>query len=60
MQDTLPHLSRAALHRCLQRHGVSRLPLSEDGQAAPKKKCKDYPIGYLPVDFAEVHTEEGR
>jgi transposase-like protein len=41
-------------------HGVSRLPLSEDGQAAPKKKFKDYSIGYLPVDFAEVHTEEGR
>ena len=25
----------------------------------PKKKFKDYPIGYLHVDFAEVHTEEG-
>jgi transposase InsO family protein len=26
----------------------------------PKKKFKDYPIGYLHVDFAEVRTEEGR
>jgi transposase InsO family protein len=28
--------------------------------AEKKKKVKDYPIGYLPVDLAEVHTEEGR
>ena len=39
---------------------MSRLPLSEEGQSAPKKKFKDYPIGYLHVDFAEVRTEEGR
>ncbi|MGI4737306.1 MAG: IS481 family transposase [Janthinobacterium lividum] len=60
LQETIPHLSRSALHRCFQRHGASRLPLSEDGQSTPKKKFKDYPIGYLHVDFAEVHTEEGR
>lgn len=23
---SIPHLSRSALHRCLQRHGISRLP----------------------------------
>ncbi|WP_345111694.1 IS481 family transposase [Hymenobacter algoricola] len=60
LQETIPHLSRSALHRCFQRHGVSRLPLSEDGQSAPKKKFKDYAIGYLHVDFAEVRTEQGR
>jgi hypothetical protein len=27
-QGTIPHLSRSALHRCFQRHGVSRLPLA--------------------------------
>jgi hypothetical protein len=26
LQLTIPHLSRSALHRCLQRHGISRLP----------------------------------
>ncbi|WP_425553134.1 DDE-type integrase/transposase/recombinase, partial [Hymenobacter algoricola] len=41
-------------------HGISRLPLSEEGQSPPKKKFKDYPIGYLHVDFAEVHTEQGK
>ena len=58
-QATIPHLSRSAPHRCFQRPGISRLPLTEDGQRPPKKKFKDYPIGYLHVDFAEVQTEEG-
>ena len=60
LQATIPHLSRSALHRCFQRHGIRRLPLSEDGQSPPKKKCKDCPIGYRRVDFAEVRTEEGK
>ena len=60
MQATIPHLARSTLHRCFQRHSTSRLPLNEDGQSPPKEKVKDYPIGYLHVDFAEVRTEEGR
>ena len=60
LQTTSPYLSRSALHRCFQRHGISRLPLNEDGQSAPKKKFKDYPIDYLQVNFAEVRTKEGR
>ena len=60
LQATIPHLSRSALHRCFQRHGISRLLLSENGQSPPKKKFKDYPICYLHVDFAEVQTEEGK
>ena len=60
LQATIPQLSRSALHRCFQRHGISRLPLNEDGQSPPKKKFKDYLIGYLHVDFAELQTEEGR
>lgn len=26
LQATIPHLTRSPLHRCLQRHGISRLP----------------------------------
>ena len=26
LQATIPHLTRSSLHRCLQRHGISRLP----------------------------------
>ena len=59
LRATIPHLSRSALHRCFQGHGIRRLPLSEAGQSPPKKRFKDYLIGYLHVDSAEVRTEEG-
>ena len=60
LQATISHLSRSALYRCFQRHGISRLPLNEDGHSPPKKKFKDYPIVYLHVDFAEIQTEGGK
>lgn len=58
LQDSIPHLTRSSLHRCLQRHGVSKLP--QEKAEAEKKKFKSYPIGYFHVDIAEVQTEEGR
>ena len=60
LQATIPRLTRSALHRLFQRHGIRRLPLTENGQSPAKKKFKAYPIGYLHVDFAEVQTEQGR
>ena len=30
LQPTMPHLTRSSLHRCLQRHGISRLPEVEE------------------------------
>jgi transposase InsO family protein len=59
LQATLPHLTRSALHRCLQRHGISRLP-DMAGEKPGKKKFKAYPIGYFHMDIAEVRTEEGK
>ena len=59
LQPTIPHLTRSSLHRCLQRHGLSRLPETEGAKPA-KKRFKPYPIGYFHIDIAEVHTEEGR
>lgn len=58
LQATIPHLTRSSLHRCLQRHGVSRLP-EVTGDKHPKKKFKTYPIGYVHIDIAEVRTTEG-
>ena len=26
LQPSIPHLTRSALHQCLQRHGITRLP----------------------------------
>jgi transposase-like protein len=59
LQPTIPHLTRSSLHRCLQRHGISRLPEVE-GDKPDKKKFKAYPIGYFHIDIAEVRTEQGK
>ncbi|VVC31127.1 Ribonuclease H-like domain,Integrase, catalytic core [Cinara cedri] len=59
LQATIPHLTRSSLHRCLQRHGISRLP-DVEGEVKAKKKFKQYPIGYFHIDIAEVRTEEGK
>ena len=59
LQATLPHLTRSSLHRCLQRHGISRLPEVE-GEKTAKKKFKSYAIGFFHVDIAEVRTKEGK
>lgn len=58
LQDSIPHLTRSTLHRCLQRHGISRLP--ETREKPVKKRFKSYPIGYFHIDIAEVRTDEGK
>ena len=59
LQPSIPGLTRSSLHRCLQRHGISRLPGME-GDKPAKKKFKAYPIGFFHMDIAEVRTEEGK
>ena len=59
LQATIPHLTRSSLHRCLQRHGIGRLPEVE-GDKPAKKKFKPYPIGFFHIDIAEVQTAEGK
>ena len=59
LQPTIPHLSRSSLHRCLQRHGILRLPDTE-GDKPQRSKFKRYPIGYFHIDIAEVRTEQGK
>jgi len=59
LQPTIRYPTRSSLHRCPQRHGISRLP-DVKGDGEPKKKFKSYPIGYFHVDIAEVQVAEGR
>lgn len=72
LQPSIPHLTRSALHRCLQRHGISRL-LDVEGPSyglqanhcravdKPKRqRFKRYPIGFFHIDIAEVQTAEGK
>jgi hypothetical protein len=41
LQATIPHPIRSSLHRCLQRHGISRL-FEMAGDKPAKKKFKGY------------------
>lgn len=40
LRDTIPNLSRSALHRCLQRHGISRLPVEETAEKRKRFKTQ--------------------
>ena len=51
LQPTIPHLTRSSLHRCLERHGISRLPEIE-GDKPKKQRFKPYLIGYFHIDTA--------
>jgi IS30 family transposase len=57
LKDMIPHLTRSNLHRCLQRHGISRLPKADREKP---KKFKDYEIGYFHIDIAELRYEGGK
>jgi transposase InsO family protein len=59
LQPAIPGLTRSSLHRCLQRHGISRLPDLE-GDKPAKRTFKSYPIGFFHMDIAEVRTGEGK
>lgn len=54
-----PPFRISAGHRCLQRHGISRLP-DVEGNKPEKRKFKTYPIGYFHIDIAEVRTAQGK
>jgi hypothetical protein len=57
LQPTIPHLTRSSLHRCLQRHGIGRLP-DVGGERPARREFKSYPIGFFHIDIAEVRTEQ--
>jgi transposase-like protein len=59
LQTTIPHLTRSSLHRCFQRHDISRLP-NVEGDKPRRSKFRAYPIGYFHIDIAEVRTEQGK
>ena len=45
LQATIPRLTRSSLHRCLQRHGIGRLP-EVQGNKPIKKAFKAYCRAY--------------
>ncbi len=59
LQATISHLTRSALHRCLQRHGISRLP-EIDGDKPKRSRFKTYPLGYFHIDLPKFTQPKGR
>jgi hypothetical protein len=53
LQATIPQLTRPSLHRCLERHGISRLPEVEADKPR-KKKFDIYPIGFFHMDRRDL------
>jgi transposase InsO family protein len=54
LQATIPTLTRSALHRCLQRHGISRLPETEGDK--PTRVAADFLRVLLKVVPYRIHT----
>ena len=59
LQPTILRLTRSSLHRCLERHGISRLPEVE-GDKPGRRRLATCPVGYFRVDPAGVQTGEGK
>lgn len=52
----IPALTRSNLHRCLQRHGISRLTdLLPEEENATRKAFKTYEPGFLHIDTAQIN-----
>jgi transposase InsO family protein len=58
LRETIPRLSRSALHRCLVRHGISRLPEGEE-KASKRRRFAETTLGYVHIDVCELRLSEG-
>jgi transposase-like protein len=59
LRESISKLSRSSLHRCLLRHGISRLPAS-DIKIAGRGKFVPTAIGYVHIDIAELRLAQGK
>jgi transposase InsO family protein len=59
LREAIPGLTRSALHRCLVRHGISRLPRDEES-ASKRGRFAETAIGYVHIDVCELRLAEGR
>jgi transposase InsO family protein len=59
LREAIPRLTRSALHRCLVRHGISRLPRDE-GNASKRGRFAETTIGYVHIDACELRLAQGR
>src|SRR5687768_14878958 len=59
LREAIPTLTRSALHRCLVRHGISRLPHDPE-KASKRGRFAETAIGYVHVDVCELRLAEGK
>src|SRR3712207_4873062 len=59
LREAIPTLSRSALHRCLQRHRISRLPQGEE-RASKRERFAETRIGYGHIDVCELRLSQGK
>lgn len=59
LRSPIACLTRLALHRCLRRQELSRLP-EQDGYKPERQRLARYSIGFLHIDIAEVQTAEDK
>jgi transposase InsO family protein len=59
LREAIPTLTRSALHRCLVRHGISRLPHDPE-KASKRGRFAETAIGYVHVDACELRLAEGQ
>src|SRR4051812_49865395 len=59
LRETIPKLTRSALHRCLVRHGISRLPENEEC-GSKRGSFAETTIGYNHIDHCELRLADGK
>jgi transposase InsO family protein len=59
LRESIPRLTRSALHRCLVRHGISRSPRDEEN-ASERGRFAETTIGYVHIDVRELRLSEGK
>ena len=59
LRDSIPKLTRSSLHRCLERHGISRLPENPD-KGSKRGKFAQTAIGYIHIDISELRLAGGK
>lgn len=59
LRETIPTLSRSALHRCLVRHGISRLPQGNE-KASKRGRFAETEIGFVHIDACELRLADGK
>jgi hypothetical protein len=59
LQPPIPHLTRSALHRCLQRHGISRLP-DVEADKPNGRSSSAIPSGSFISTSRKCRTPKGR